>query len=317
MSFILYQNRDAKTKLSLNNQRDDLLNSNKTCFVISPIGDETSATRRFSDLTFNYIIRPVVKKYGYNLNRADMMGKPGTIMSHIAKQVLDSNLVIADLTNWNPNVFYELAIRHITGKPCVQMIKRGQKPPFDIQGIDTVFFDIDLENAEDAKNQLEKQIKLIEKGEFNITNPITPIQSHPLIIQALQESKRDLNDNEILASILETLNNLSYETIWIQREISSLKESRNYIGNLGNKRLNFSLNNFDPKHDLNSINQELFLLTNIKRILDRNIEEIEERAEIGESWEVNEAIAERGVIENRIEFLNNVKNNLEKVEGIN
>jgi hypothetical protein len=103
------------------------MTNNKTCFVISPIGEEGSPTRLRSDLTYDYIIKPVVIKYGYELNRADRMGKTGMISNHIIKQILDSDLVIADLTDYNPNVFYELAIRHITQKACIQMIKRGQK----------------------------------------------------------------------------------------------------------------------------------------------------------------------------------------------
>lgn len=289
------------------------MDSNKNCFFICPIGNERSATRRCSDLTFDYIITPVVKNHGYSLNRADRMGKTGMISNHIIKQLLDSDLVIADLTDYNPNVFYELAIRHITQKPCIQMLKYGQKVPFDVYGIETIFFDIDLKNAEQAKNKLDEQIKLIEKGEFKGTNPITPVHENPLIQQALQDSKRELKDNEILISIFETVNYLTNETVEIQREISSLRESGNYIGNLGNKRFYKSFNDSDLKRDLDSINQELSLLNSVYIILDNNVEKVAETVEPGEAWELNEAMAERGVIENRIEFLKNVKKEIEKI----
>jgi hypothetical protein len=293
------------------------LDNNKTCFVICPIGDEGSPTRICSDLTFDYIIKPVVKKYGYNLNRADRMGKTGMISNHIIKQLLDSDLVIADLTDYNPNVFYELAIRHITQKPCIQMIKNGLKLPFDVYGIQTVFFETDLASAEIAKNRLCKQIELIEKGEFKVTNPITPVHDNPLIQQALQESKRDLTENEILLSILENVNYLTNETLGIQREISSLKESRNYIGNLGNKILNSNFDYADLKRDLDSINQELFLLNNIYGMLNYNVENVKETLIPGEGWALNEAVAERAVIEKRIEFLKNAKNNIENLAELN
>lgn len=275
----------------------------KTCFVICPIGDKGTTDRTFSDLTFNYIIKPVVKNHGYSVDRADIMGKTGTIMPHVVKQILDSDLVIADLTNSNPNVFYELAIRHITERPCIQMIKDGQKIPFDIQGIETIPLGIDLANAAYAKDRLEKQIELIEKGEFNTTNPITSVHTHPLIQRFLKESKRDLQDKEILFSIFEIVNNLTYETRGIQSEISSLKEFR---------RLDPSFNDSDLKGNLDSIDQDLFLLTNIYNILNRNVEKVAERVEPGEAWKLNEAMAERGVIENRIEVLKNLKGELEK-----
>jgi hypothetical protein len=254
----------------------------------------------------------VVENHGYSLNRADRMEKTGMISNHIIKQLLDSDLVIADLTDYNPNVFYELAIRHITQKPCIQMIKRGQKLPFDIHGIETIFFDTDLENAENAKNKINQQIKLIEKGKFNITNPITPLQENPLIQKALQDSKRNLTQDEILLSILENVNYLTNETVYIQREISSMKESRNYIGNLGNKILSSNINYHDLKNNIDSIEQELHLLNTIWGMLNRNVERVKETLQPGEAWELNEAIAERGVIESRIEFLKNLKNELEK-----
>jgi hypothetical protein len=281
---------------------------------MSPIGEEGSPTRINSNLTFDYIIKPVVKKYGYNLNRADRMGKTGTISNHIIKQILDSDLVIADLTDHNPNVFYELAIRHITQKPCIQMIKRGQNIPFDIYGIETIYFDIDLENAEIAKNKISVQIELIERGEFNGTNPITPVHTNPLIQNALQESKRDLTDNELLLSIMENVNYLTNATFGVQREISDLKESRNYIGNLGNKIIKPDYTYSDLKQDLDSVNQELHLLEPLYAGLEQRAETIQKTCPPGEGWMVCEANATAHFIGQRVEFLKNLKIELENIE---
>lgn len=239
----------------------------------------------------------MIKQYGYTLNRADRMGKTGMIINHIIKQLFDSDLVIADLTDFNANVFYELAIRHITQKPCIQMMKRGQKVPFDVSGIETIFFDIDLANAEFAKNELCKQIELIEQGKFNKTNPITPVSENLLIQKALNDSTKDLSENEILHYILETVDSLTYETVGIRNEISSLRQ---------NRRSNYS----DLKRDSGSysIDQELQLLTNIFNHLTCELEELKKTIEPGEGWAIAEAGAEIAVIENRIKSLQHLMN---------
>ena len=85
------------------------------------------------------------------------------------KYVIDSPLVIADLTDYNPNVFYELAIRHILKKPFIQMIKLGQKIPFDVCGWRTIPFDIDnLIQADKAKRDLAETIKSIGSDDFKV-----------------------------------------------------------------------------------------------------------------------------------------------------
>jgi hypothetical protein len=82
----------------------------KKCFVISPIGDENSDTRKRSDQIFTYVIEKAVSGFGYTLLRADKISRPGIITSQIIEHILEDELV--DLTGRNPNVFYELALRH-------------------------------------------------------------------------------------------------------------------------------------------------------------------------------------------------------------
>jgi len=55
-----------------------------------------------------------------------------------------SDLVIADLTYHNPNVFYELAVRHLNKKPVIHLIKKGEKIPFDINDRRTIFYEFNV-----------------------------------------------------------------------------------------------------------------------------------------------------------------------------
>lgn len=104
-----------------------------------------------------------------------MAQQPGLITSQILQHILDDDLVIADLTDHNPNVFYELAIRHAVRKPVVQVVHRGQPIPFDLAAARTVQVDLrDLDSVADAKEQIIGQIRSLEGGEA-LDNPISEL----------------------------------------------------------------------------------------------------------------------------------------------
>lgn len=106
----------------------------KNCFVIAPIGEDGSEVRQRSDWVLESIIRPAVEPLGYRPIRGDQISEPGDVMRQVVERVVNDPLVVADLTGSNPNVLYELALRHATGKRPILLIQRGEKPPYDIYG---------------------------------------------------------------------------------------------------------------------------------------------------------------------------------------
>ncbi len=104
--------------------------SKKTCFVISPIGEDGSDVRQFADDIFELLIQPALKTFNFEIVRADKIPHASTITSDIIQLVQNAELCIIDLTNHNPNVFYECGRRHETGKPFIQLIKKGEKLPY-------------------------------------------------------------------------------------------------------------------------------------------------------------------------------------------
>ena len=221
----------------------------KTCFVICPIGKDESDIRKWSNYTFEFIIEPIVKKYDYLPKRADHIKESGMITHQIVSQIIESPLVIADLTNANPNVYYELAIRHMVQKPYIQMIKIDQEPQFDISGMRTIYFDfdIDLELINGAKEELEEQIKSIETKQFEATNPIT--------------LAKNFNDVREIASklILRMFNNLTSKIDNLNRDVQEMKISKNYKYSDHSRNEQFDKINERMKY----INQELNLLTTV------------------------------------------------------
>ena len=82
------------------------------CFIICPLGGAHSEIRKKSDKILRHVFQPVLDKNDFKAIRADQIPKVGLITTQIINLIMESPLVIADLTDSNPNVFYELAIRH-------------------------------------------------------------------------------------------------------------------------------------------------------------------------------------------------------------
>lgn len=115
-----------------------------TCFYITPIGEEGSEQREHADLLLGQIVEPAIEALGMDLAvvRADKMTQPGMISQQILQHVLGARLVVADLSFHNPNVFYELAIRHATKRPTVLISRTAERVPFDIADLRVVRLDM-------------------------------------------------------------------------------------------------------------------------------------------------------------------------------
>jgi len=148
--------------------------ADKTCFVIAPIGQAESEIRKRSDQVFNHVITPAVQQFGYDPLRADHISEPGLISSQVIQHIVNDPLVIADLTGRNPNVFYELALRHALRSPYVQIMQSGEQIPFDVAGTRTIYVDHqDLDSVANAKEEIVKQVTAIQKEPENIETPIS------------------------------------------------------------------------------------------------------------------------------------------------
>lgn len=134
-------------------------NGLKKCFVVSPIGEDGSDIRRNADQLFNHIIKPVCEKCGFKAIRIDHENTPDSITQGILDSLFKYDLVIADLTGHNPNVFFEIGYRASIGKPIIHLKRKGESIPFDVSSIRTFDYDLtDLDVVEETRERLEKAI---------------------------------------------------------------------------------------------------------------------------------------------------------------
>jgi DNA-binding protein Fis len=167
-----------------------------TCFVIAPIGPNESDIRRRSDKVLKHIFRKALAEK-YEVIRGDEIDEPGMITSQVLRAVQEAALVVADLTGHNPNVLYELAVRHAIEKPIIHAIEpKLSKIPFDIAGFRTIEFDLtDPDSIESAVEQLKKQTEQAEKGKWGET----PVK----LANIMQRSREDSKDTVLLKQAVE------------------------------------------------------------------------------------------------------------------
>ncbi len=134
------------------------------CFVIGPIGDQlaepgSDARRTYEEgvETFEEVIKAACASLDIEAYRADDIDDPGEIPEQVYEALRDEQLVIADLTGANPNVMYELGIRHALGH-CTLQVGEKDRLPFDITTIRTIQFLRTPNGLVKAKNAVTKMI---------------------------------------------------------------------------------------------------------------------------------------------------------------
>lgn len=209
-----------KTKVSKNN------NGGRIAFVISPIGKPDSPERKRADQILRHVIEPAISDFEYNVIRADKIGKPGTITTQVINHIINDPLVIADLTGHNPNVFYELAVRHAIKKPVIQIIRKGEKIPFDVSVQRTIQINHqDLDSVADAKEELKKQIQAVEKDPSLVDSPISTAVNLEFVKQSSDPELKAIAD---FRSTLQDIN-MRVKEIQEELEISKNREKMRYV----------------------------------------------------------------------------------------
>jgi len=146
---------------------------NKVCFIIGPIGEPGTEMRKHADQVYKHLVKPAAELHGLVVDRADLMDAPGMITIQTLQKLTEAEIVTADLSYANANAFYELAVRHVTRKPVVHLIRQGESIPFDVHEVRTVHFTLtDPDEVEKAREDLTKKIGAALTDE-RPTNPIT------------------------------------------------------------------------------------------------------------------------------------------------
>ena len=169
---------DAPVRQSTQIITSDHAQFESTCFYIAPIGEDGSEARRHSDLFLGSFVEPAVEEFGLKVVRADAIDKPGIITRQIIDYVMRSRVVIADLSYHNPNVFYELALRHAVKLPIVQIARSADRVPFDINQMRTILIDTSdiytlLPKVDSYRAEIASQVRRSLEKDHVVDTPIS------------------------------------------------------------------------------------------------------------------------------------------------
>ena len=143
----------------------------KICFVIMPFGEPF-------DSYYREIFVPTIKRAGLKPIRADEIHRPGVIINQVWESIKQATVLVAEVTDQNPNVMYELGLAHAINKPVVQIIKNDAKNvPFDLRSLRHIVYNTERPNwSEELSSKLEDFLQNAIKNPGPLL-PFKPIES--------------------------------------------------------------------------------------------------------------------------------------------
>jgi len=185
------------------------------CFVVMPIGDQSYGELYISSSElkgkYNDLIKEALQSVNKNLEiiRADEVVKAGSITNEIFKNIIYSDYVIVDITYPNPNVFYELGLRHAVRNKTILIKEKNSKiPPFDINNLRYIEYENTSTGLKLLKNEFKKIFENFENEPTHIDNDFLKLlKSIQLILnnknQAKKKALKGLFDNpEMLKAMI-------------------------------------------------------------------------------------------------------------------
>lgn len=162
------------------------------CFVMMPFSDHLEYEQNHFSKVFNQIIKPAIMQAGYEPVRVDQNKISDQIIAKIIENIVECDMAICDLSTNNPNVLYELGLRHAFDKPVVLIRDNKTQNIFDIQGISIIQYRSERlydEVIEDV-NQISSVITANKKGNSGYS-----------IMQLVKlSSKAEFNANDVDAN---------------------------------------------------------------------------------------------------------------------
>jgi nucleoside 2-deoxyribosyltransferase len=93
--------------------------------------------------------------------RVDEVYRPGIILQDIITGIAESEVIVAEITPPNANVFYELGYAHALSKPTILLAERGKELPFDIKSYRCIFYDNTIRGKKEVELNLRRHLASI------------------------------------------------------------------------------------------------------------------------------------------------------------
>lgn len=186
----------------------------KTCFVVMAIGDQTHDGVQVSsvDLKSKYtdLIKESIESIDENIEviRADEVSAAGSISSDIFRRLILSDYVVADLTYPNPNVFYELGLRHAVRNKTILIKEKGSNNrPFDVSSLRYIEYENTASGLKRLRENLSSAFKSYEDAPGLIDNDfLTVAVSMGLFFQKIVKDPKREGQKKALSALFKNKN---------------------------------------------------------------------------------------------------------------
>lgn len=136
-----------------------------TAFVIMPFG------ARF-DPVFKKLISPPLEAAGFEVSRADLTINQHQILKDIVVGIAEADIVIADVTDLNGNVMYELGLAHAMGRRTVMITRDIESLPFDLRAYRATQYSTEFDEAPKLTELIESVARGVLDGSAEFSNPV-------------------------------------------------------------------------------------------------------------------------------------------------
>lgn len=134
-------------------------------FILIPLNN------KFKNI-FEIIIKKSLEENNFIVERANDIQNIQNILKDIVESIINADLIIADLTDLNPNVLYELGIAHTVQKPTVLITQNIDEIPFDLKTYRVIPYSNEFNQAEILYNVLKDLSKKLIEGKSEYSNPV-------------------------------------------------------------------------------------------------------------------------------------------------
>jgi hypothetical protein len=117
------------------------------------------------DTFYREVIKPQAERYYDVIDMREKAG-PGVIFQDMQREIAQADILIAEITPVNPNVFYELGYAQALGKPTILLAQRGGTLPFDIRSYRVVFYDDSIGGKSRVEQDLAKHLDAIHQSDL-------------------------------------------------------------------------------------------------------------------------------------------------------
>lgn len=166
-------------------------------FVAMPFGvkDNTSAHLKVDfDALYATCVRPAAEEAGLEVIRADEEMLGGFIQRPMYERLLLAEVVVADLTFANPNVFYELGVRH-AARPwaTVLICAKGQERPVDVSPLRSTLYELDrggaLADPPGLRGKLTEQLRTALGGKTTDSPLFQLLDGYPGVVMSARATE--------------------------------------------------------------------------------------------------------------------------------